>query len=186
MFTAFISLIFGLIIGYLAQRSRMCFIGGMRDFVLVRDTYLLKGLVAFFVTAAILFPLANALGGDTLGYPWYDREKSRAALELARDVFVFAACWIPDDLLVAATEKFNKARGFALPGGLMMSYTLLTAIVGGLGIGFLSTLANGCPLRQHVLAASGNRSAWVYLGGFYLGALMFAYWLHPWMATIMP
>src|SRR5665647_567622 len=70
MFTAFISLIFGLIIGYLAQRSRMCFIGGMRDFVLVRDTYLLKGLVAFFVTAAILFPLANALGGDTLGYPW--------------------------------------------------------------------------------------------------------------------
>lgn len=48
---ALLSLIIGLILGYLAQRSRMCFIGGLRDMILVRDTELLKGATAFFVTA---------------------------------------------------------------------------------------------------------------------------------------
>ena len=43
MIVTFSSLGLGLIVGYLGQRSRMCSIGGLRDFVLVRDTGLLKG-----------------------------------------------------------------------------------------------------------------------------------------------
>jgi hypothetical protein len=41
------TLVIGVVLGYLGQRSRMCFVGGIRDFILVRDTYLLKGLLAF-------------------------------------------------------------------------------------------------------------------------------------------
>src|SRR3989304_1203886 len=51
------ALIAGVILGYLGQRSRMCFVGGIRDFILVRDTYLLRGLFAFGLTAWLAFPL---------------------------------------------------------------------------------------------------------------------------------
>ena len=187
MLTAFVSLLFGFLIGYLAQRSRMCFIGGMRDFILVRDTALLRGLISFVLTAAVLFPLAGALGGDTPGYPWYNRENTRAAVELARDYWAFAACFIPDDVLVAAQAAAkHPIQGVALPGGLVLSYTALTAISGGLGIGYLSTLADGCPLRQHVLAASGNSSARVYLFGFYCGAVVYTYLLAPYLSKFLP
>jgi uncharacterized membrane protein YedE/YeeE len=184
MVVAFISLLFGLIIGYLAQRSRMCFIGGMRDYVLVRDTYLLKGFFAFFATAVILFYLANLTGGDTYGYPWYERE-ARKSVELARDYHAFAACWIPDEVLIAANEAY-KIKGVAFPGGVVLSYVALTTIAAGLGIGYLSTIANGCPLRQHVLAASGNRGARMYLAGFYLGAVVFTYLIAPALRRIIP
>lgn len=46
----FISLGAGLVVGILAQRSRLCMIGGIRDFVLFRDTYLLTGFAAILIT----------------------------------------------------------------------------------------------------------------------------------------
>jgi len=46
-----ISLIAGLITGALAQRTRMCLSGGFRDFILVRDTYLLSVYGVIFVSA---------------------------------------------------------------------------------------------------------------------------------------
>jgi uncharacterized protein len=187
MLASFISLLFGFLIGYMAQRSRMCFIGGMRDFILVRDTSLLRGLISFLLTAAVLFPLAGALGGSTPGYPWYAEAKSKAVLELARDYWAFAACFIPDDVLLAAQKAAADAvRGMTLPGGLVLSYTALAAITGGLGIGYLSTVANGCPLRQHVLAASGNKSARTYLLGFYSGAIIYTYLLLPYFGKYLP
>lgn len=177
MFTGLISLLFGGIIGYMAQRSRMCFIGGMRDYALVRDTELLKGLLSFFVTAAILYPLASAVGGSTLGYPWYDHEKSRAALEFSIAVYEQAPCWIPEEKLLIIKTELVKGKGLVFPGGFFMSNLAIITIVAGLGIGYLSTIANGCPLRQHVMAASGNKSAQVYLAGFYIGAIVFTYFL---------
>lgn len=44
-----ISLIAGLIIGILAQRSRFCTIGAFRDAILFKDTHLLQGVLALFV-----------------------------------------------------------------------------------------------------------------------------------------
>lgn len=184
MLVAFISLLFGLIIGYMAQRSRMCFIGGIRDYILVRDTYLLRGLFAFVITAAVLFYLASIAGGDTYGYPWYERE-TRRSVELARDFYVFAACAIPDEVLIAASQV-NQIKGVNLPGGFMISYVGLGTIAASLGIGYLSTVANGCPLRQHVLAASGNRGARMYLVGFYVGAIIFTYFISPLLRNISP
>ena len=41
----------GLIVGWLAQRSRFCTVGAIRDFLMMGDAYLLKGIIAFTVVA---------------------------------------------------------------------------------------------------------------------------------------
>jgi YedE family putative selenium metabolism protein len=46
-----ISLLIGLFTGFLAQRTRMCFVGGWRDLIMVRDTYLFGGIAGFFIGA---------------------------------------------------------------------------------------------------------------------------------------
>ena len=56
-----ISLIVGLVIGAIAQRTRMCFVGGWRDLFLVKDTYLFSGIAAFFVGALIVNLLTGAV-----------------------------------------------------------------------------------------------------------------------------
>lgn len=48
-----ISLAAGLLIGFLAQRSRFCTVGALRDSVLLRDNHLLFGVLALIVTAFI-------------------------------------------------------------------------------------------------------------------------------------
>jgi len=70
MIVSITSLCVGLIVGYLGQRSRMCTIGGLRDYVLVRDTDLLKGVLALLVGSWIAFgalrPLADSDAGKGL------------------------------------------------------------------------------------------------------------------------
>ena len=41
----------GLLIGFLAQRSRFCTVGAVRDLILLRDTHLFNGVVALVVAA---------------------------------------------------------------------------------------------------------------------------------------
>lgn len=60
-----ISLAAGLLIGFVAQRSRFCTMGAVRDVILMRDTHLLSGAGALLLTAFI----ANlALGQFKLGF----------------------------------------------------------------------------------------------------------------------
>ncbi len=139
MTVAVATLVIGVILGYLGQRSRMCFVGGIRDFVLVRDTYLLRGLIAFGLTAWLAFPLAALVGG-------------------------------------ARSGSF----------GLSDVVTVVFTILGGFGVGYFSTLANGCPLRQHVLAAQGVRSSIAYLAGFFIGAVLFHAWTAPLLFRWLP
>ncbi|NMC79754.1 MAG: YedE-related selenium metabolism membrane protein [Chloroflexi bacterium] len=55
----------GLLIGFLAQRTRFCTMGAVRDVILMRDTHLLSGVLALLVTAL----LTNlAFGQFHLGY----------------------------------------------------------------------------------------------------------------------
>ena len=55
----------GLIVGILAQRSRFCMIGGIRDFILFRDTHLLIGFFSLLIVAL----LGNlAVGAFKLGF----------------------------------------------------------------------------------------------------------------------
>lgn len=48
-----LSLAAGLIVGALAQRSRLCTVGGIRDAILIKDFYLLSGFISIFVVALI-------------------------------------------------------------------------------------------------------------------------------------
>lgn len=48
-----IALGIGLLIGFLAQRSRFCTVGGLRDLVLLRDAHLFNGIVALIVVAFV-------------------------------------------------------------------------------------------------------------------------------------
>lgn len=77
-------------------------------------------------------------------------------------------------MLVRLTDGTSPTREVGHP------YRLLGwTVLGGLGLGFFSNLANGCPLRQHVLAGQGEASAWWYLLGFYLMVLVFPLWVAP-------
>lgn len=55
-----ISLAAGLIVGALAQRTRLCMVGGIRDAVLFREWKLLCGFVAVFAAALVV----NAIAGN--------------------------------------------------------------------------------------------------------------------------
>jgi YedE family putative selenium metabolism protein len=48
-----ISLAVGLFIGFLAQRSRFCTVGAVRDMILLKDSHLLNGVIALIVVAFI-------------------------------------------------------------------------------------------------------------------------------------
>ena len=63
------TLVIGLLIGYLVQRSRFCSIGGFRDFFLARDTYLLRGFLGVLIGAAAGFIVFKLLGGKIEGFP---------------------------------------------------------------------------------------------------------------------
>jgi len=139
MTAAVATLLIGIIIGYLGQRSRMCFVGGIRDFILVRDAYLLKGLIAFGLTAWLAFPLVGLVTGARPG-----------------------------------------------PFGPSDAAAALLTVLGGFGVGYFSTLANGCPFRQHVLAAQGVRSSITYLAGFLVGAMIFHAWMERMLLRLLP
>ncbi len=61
-----ISLIAGLIVGALAQRTRLCMVGGIRDVVLFREPKLLMGFGAILVSALVCNLILNGVGEATL------------------------------------------------------------------------------------------------------------------------
>jgi uncharacterized membrane protein YedE/YeeE len=129
---AMISLAFlavGFLAGFLGQNSRMCFVGGFRDFVLVRDTSLLEGLMSFFATTWVVVLLFRLTG-----------------------------------VLVPHYPAFREA---------VFSTYGVVSVVGGLLIGFVSTLSGGCPLRHHVLLGQGRLDSGTYFLGFYAGIFIY-------------
>ena len=60
-----ISLIAGLIVGALAQRTRLCMVGGIRDVVLFREPKLLMGFGAILVSARVCNLILNGVGEAT-------------------------------------------------------------------------------------------------------------------------
>ena len=59
------SIVGGLVIGVLGQRSRLCFAGGIRDLVLFRSFHLFSGLVGVFIG---VFVMNICLGRFTAGF----------------------------------------------------------------------------------------------------------------------
>jgi len=119
----------GFIIGYLGQRSRFCIVSGIRDGIVIRNFYRIKGFIGILVGAFVAFWVFKTIGDNM------------------------------DNFLVPV---YSEAAGY-----------WVASIIGGLGIGFFSVLAEGCPFRQHVMAAEGKKSAMFYLLGFYVGIFYF-------------
>lgn len=65
----FISLIAGLIIGGLAQRSRFCTMGSIRDIIIVKDFHLFSGVAAFAVSAFIMNLIFGQFKAGFAGQP---------------------------------------------------------------------------------------------------------------------
>ncbi len=146
----------GIIIGYLAQRSRMCFVGGIRDYVLVKDTHLLKAPAAFLIGAVAIFGISY-LFASVPKWPWF----------------------VTGGLLPIAGAPLSTVA--ATP----IWVHVLIAVIGGLGIGLFSVFAGGCPLRQHVMASEGDKSSMAYLAGFYIGAVVFTVVVLPWIVQVL-
>jgi hypothetical protein len=123
------TLIIGLIIGYLGQRSRFCAVSGFRDWFLIKDTGYLKGYAAIIVGGALGFFFFRLANGSITKYP------------LGIDIGSIGGTGV--------------------------------IVLAAIGMSYFSTLANGCPFRQHVAAATGNKVSLFYLLGFYLGIIYF-------------
>lgn len=50
----FLSLLIGLCVGFLAQRTRLCTMGAIRDVILIRNTHLLSGILGILIAAFIM------------------------------------------------------------------------------------------------------------------------------------
>jgi len=138
-----ITIIIGIILGYMGQRSRFCTISGIRDFYLVRDTYRLKGLIGIIVGAVLGFTIFNLAGGDFPDFPAFFRGFDVEPLSL-----------------------------------------LILIFVGGFGMAFFSTMAEGCPFRQHIIAGEGRLSGILYIVGLVAGVVFFDVVIIPYLQLI--
>lgn len=78
-----ISLAAGLIVGALAQRTRMCMVGGFRDLVLFKDGKLISGFVAVFVACLVTNLILSAVvaGGGAFSQIPFDEEFFKLGFE---------------------------------------------------------------------------------------------------------
>jgi uncharacterized membrane protein YedE/YeeE len=166
------TLVFGLIMGYLGQRSRMCFVGGMRDWYLVRDTYLIKGLFAFIISTLVWLAIFRSFAPALKTFPW-----------VMNGVKVFSAKWAATGI-AAIPSLLLPIPGDPITWSPKVYSHILLAIIGGFGLGFFATLAGGCPFRQHIMAAEGSKSAITYLAGFIAGAILFHKLIAPLIVRI--
>jgi len=112
-----------LIVGGVAQRTRLCFIGGVRDVLLFKDFRMLMYFVVILATVLV----GNLVTGRfNLGF---------------------------EGQPVAHNEWIWNIAGLYL-------------------VGFGSVLLGGCPLRQLVLAGSGNSDSGITVLGFLVGAAL--------------
>jgi YedE family putative selenium metabolism protein len=113
--SVFISLLIGLLVGFLAQRSRFCTMGALRDLILFRQIHLFSGLLALMATAL----LANVfLGQFKPGFTGQPVAHTQALWNFAGMVvagFAFAlAGGCPGRQLFLAGEGDSDAGLFAL------------------------------------------------------------------------
>lgn len=70
-----VSLVVGLVVGFLFQKSRLCTVGGWRDLILTRSTYLFTGIAAIVIAALVTnYIVGNFAEGTLVGkdiiYNW--------------------------------------------------------------------------------------------------------------------
>ena len=110
-----IALVIGLAIGFLAQRSRFCTVGALRDLILTRDAHLFNGIVALIIAA---FLTNLALGQFKPGFTGQPVAQTDAlwnfgGMVLAGLAFILAG-GCPGRQLIMSGEGDGDAAVFAL------------------------------------------------------------------------
>lgn len=127
----------GLIVGWLAQRSRFCTVGAIRDFIMMGDGYLFKGILAFTIVA---FAANYALGSFKPGFegqPVAHTNETWNFLGMVLSGLAFTlAGGCPGRQLIMAGEGDSDAGVFVLGmlAGAAMSHNFSAASSGN-GIG---------------------------------------------------
>lgn len=65
----FVSLVVALVVGFIAQRSRFCTMGGLRDVILFRQLHLFSGLIALLVAAFVMNLILGQFKAGFVGQP---------------------------------------------------------------------------------------------------------------------
>lgn len=159
-----LSLVVGLGIGVLAQRSRFCTIAGIRDFVLMRDNHLLSGIIALiaaaFVTNAALGQFHAGFEGQPIAHT--EHVWNFAGMVLAGLAFTLAG-GCPGRQLILSGEGDGDATAFALGmvfgGGFAHTMSLASSPAGhgvfgpaAVIFGLIVCVAIGLTMREPVAA----------------------------------
>jgi hypothetical protein len=166
LYASLLMLVIGGAIGFLAQRSRMCFIAGLRDYLLVRDKELLLGVGAFIATIWLLTSILYATDLLHQGIPEYGSIETKSLLPER----IMPNDWIEN---IQQAQILGGAGESSTSSSHVMNRFFYVSLFGGWFLGVLSVLAGGCVLRQHVLCAQGNRDALLYVLGFYCAVVIY-------------
>ncbi|MBD3350131.1 MAG: YeeE/YedE family protein [Candidatus Lokiarchaeota archaeon] len=138
------TLLLGILIGYLAQRSGFCSIGGFRDLLLFKQTRLFVGFLAL-------------IGGAFIGYLLF----SLIVPEAFPGFF-----WIIE-------KPFTETPAIPGGPVSTVGGAIIYAILGGIGMGLVGVLLGGCPLRQMVMGSEGSIKSLYFFLGLLIGAVLF-------------
>lgn len=149
---AIVTLVVGLLIGYMGQRSTFCTISGIRDLILRHNTYRFRGLIGLVIGGAVSFIVFKYVLGN---------------------ITVFGA------------TISSNIPNFPLGMDIVSLGVFISTVVGGLGLGYWSVMAEGCPFRQHVMAGEGKVGSMFYLLGFYAGIAYFFLVTVKWLNLLL-
>lgn len=150
-----VTLLIGLLVGYLGQRSGFCSIGAFRDYFLFRHTRLLSGYLAL---------IAASFAGYLLF--WF---LTPGAME--------HFFWI------LTSNPLTPVPG--APAGLVPDAYLIFAAVPGFLVGLICVLLGGCPFRQAVMASEGSYRGAFFVIGMCVGSVLFAAFVSGWIVALM-
>jgi uncharacterized membrane protein YedE/YeeE len=150
-----VTILFGILIGYLAQRSRFCSVGGFRDFFLFRHTRLIKGYITLIIGAFVGYVIFSLLVPSAFaGFPWM------------------------------VTNGILSPIPGSPPGLTPAGYVTLT-VVSGFVVGLVGVFVGGCPLRQVTMTSEGNTKSLSFVIGMCIGAIVFGAFLSAWIVGLM-
>ena len=157
-----VSLVIGLLIGFLAQRSRFCTMGAIRDFVLFRQMHLLSGFIGLIITALIVNFIVGQFKPGFEGQPVAHTMHIWNFLGMALSGLAFClAGGCPGRQLFLAGEGDGDAAvfvmGMIVGAGISHNFGLASSATGvgpygipAVIIGFLVCLFIGLTMRKNI------------------------------------
>jgi len=157
-----VSLVVGLLIGFLAQRSRFCTMGAIRDFILFRQMHLLSGFIALIVTALVVNFILGQFKPGFDGQPVAHTMHLWNFLGMALSGLAFClAGGCPGRQLFLTGEGDGDAAvfvmGMIVGAGIAHNFGLASSATGvgpygipAVGIGFAVCLFIGLTMRKNI------------------------------------